>query len=70
MAISPIEDTQVVILVTLYDPPKSNHQGGTLVAPVVSQMLTEILPYLGIPSTDTENRYFIKQFNYDTRYKK
>ncbi len=53
-AISPIEDTQVVILVTLYDPPASNHQGGTLVAPVVSQMLTEILPYLGIPSTDTE----------------
>ena len=54
VAISPIEDTQVVILVTLYDPPASNHQGGTLVAPVVSQMLTEILPYLGIPSTDTE----------------
>ncbi len=54
VAISPIEDTQVVILVTLYDPPKDNHQGGTLVAPVVSQMLTEILPYLGIPSTDTE----------------
>ena len=54
VAISPIEDTQVVILVTLYDPPQNNHQGGTLVAPVVSQMLTEILPYLGIPSTDTE----------------
>ena len=53
-AISPIEDTQAVILVTLYDPPKSNHQGGTLVAPVVSQMLSEILPYLGIPSTDTQ----------------
>ena len=55
VAISPIEDTQVVILVTLYDPPASNHQGGTLVAPVVSQMLSEILPYLGIPSTDTQS---------------
>ncbi len=54
VAISPIEDTQVVVLVTLYDPPASNHQGGTLVAPVVSQMLSEILPYLGIPSTDTQ----------------
>ena len=52
VAISPIEDTQVVILVTLYDPPANNHQGGTLVAPVVSQMLSEILPYLGIPSSD------------------
>ena len=55
VAISPIEDTQVVVLVTLYDPPASNHQGGTLVAPVVSQMLSEILPYLGIPSTDTQS---------------
>ncbi len=54
VAIAPIEDTQVVILVTLYDPPEDNHQGGTLVAPVVSQMLSEILPYLGIPSTDTD----------------
>ena len=53
VAISPIEDTQVVILVTLYDPPANNHQGGTLVAPVVSQMLSEILPYLGIPSSDS-----------------
>ena len=50
VAISPVEDTQVVLLLNLYKPPKSNHQGGTLAGPVVSQMLTEILPYLGIPS--------------------
>lgn len=54
VAISPVEDTQVVLLLNLYKPPKSNHQGGTLAGPVVSQMLTEILPYLGIPS-DEEN---------------
>ncbi len=52
VAISPVEDTQVVLLLTLYNPPKSNNQGGQLAAPVVSQMLTEILPYLGIPSDD------------------
>lgn len=52
VAISPIEDTQVVLLLTLYDPPKNNHQGGQLAGPVVSQMLSEILPYLGIPSTE------------------
>lgn len=52
VAISPVEDTQVVLLLTLYKPPKSNHQGGTLAGPVVSQMLTDILPYLGIPSDD------------------
>ena len=54
-AIAPVEDTQVALLLTLYDPPKSNHQGGTLAGPVVSQMLSEILPYLGIPSSETTN---------------
>ena len=53
VAISPIEDTQVVLLLTLYDPPKNNHQGGQLAGPVVSQMFSEILPYLEIPSSDT-----------------
>ena len=52
VAISPVEDTQIVLLLNLYKPPKSNHQGGTLAGPVVSQMLTEILPYLGIPSDE------------------
>lgn len=54
-AISPVEDTQVVLLLTLYKPPASNHQGGTLAGPVVGQMLSEILPYLNVPSTLTEN---------------
>lgn len=52
VAISPVEDAQVALLLSLYKPPKSNHQGGTLAGPVVSQMLTEILPYLGIPSDE------------------
>ena len=56
VAISPIEDTQVVILLTLYDPQneKYGYQGGSVAAPVVSQMLSEILPYLGVPSDTTE----------------
>ena len=40
---------------TLYDPPASNHQGGQLAGPVMAQMLTDILPYLEIPSNDTSN---------------
>ena len=52
VAISPVEDTQIVLLLTLYDPPKGNHQGGQLAGPVVSQMLSEILPYLGVPSSE------------------
>lgn len=55
VAISPVEDTQVVLLLTLYDPPKSNHQGGQLAGPVVSQMLSEILPYLGIHSNENSS---------------
>ncbi len=51
VAISPVENTQVVLLLTLYDPPKEKNQGGTVAAPVVSQMLSEILPYLGVPSS-------------------
>ena len=52
VAISPVEDTQIVLLLTLYDPSNGNHQGGQVAGPVVSQMLSEILPYLGIPSDE------------------
>lgn len=53
VGISPVENPEVVALVTLYDPKGSNgHQGGTIAAPVISQILSEVLPYLGIPSDD------------------
>ena len=63
VAISPVEDTQVVLLLTLYKPPASNHQGGTLAGPVVSQMLSEILPYLNVPTTLTETDNINKDSN-------
>lgn len=50
IAIAPAENTQVVTLVTLYDPQGSSHEGGQIAAPVISQILSEALPYLGIPS--------------------
>lgn len=53
VAISPIENTQIALLLTLYDPQAGNHQGGQVAGPVVSQMLTEILPHLGVPSDNT-----------------
>ncbi len=53
VAISPIQDTQIVLLLTLYNPKGENgHQGGQVAGPVVSQMLSEILPYLGVPSDE------------------
>ena len=40
------ENPEVVVLVTLYDPKGPNgHQGGTIAAPVASQILSEVLPY-------------------------
>lgn len=47
-AITPIENTQVVVLVTLYAPQGASHQGGSTAAPVVHDILEESLPYLGI----------------------
>ena len=47
-AMSPVENTKLVVLVTLYDPHGASHQGGTVAGPVAGQILSEVLPYLGI----------------------
>ena len=52
VAISPVEDTKIALLLCFYGMNKGQ-QGGQVAAPVVSQMLTEILPYMGIPSDTT-----------------
>lgn len=54
ISIAPVENTQVVLLVTLYAPQGGSHEGGQIAAPVVSQILSEALPYLGIPSDNTK----------------
>ncbi len=54
-AISPMESPEVVVLVTLYGPKKGSHHGSTSAAPVVAQILKEVLPYLGIPSDMSES---------------
>ena len=56
VAISPTVNTQIVILVTLYQPTGTNgHQGGAVAGPVVGQILSEVLPYLEIPSNADVN---------------
>lgn len=56
LAIAPSENPELCTLVCLYGPKgKQGHQGGTIAAPVVSQILTEVLPYLGIPSDDLDS---------------
>lgn len=53
LAIAPVENTKVSVLLTLYDPVESNNYGGQIAAPVVAQVLSEVLPYLEIPSNNT-----------------
>ena len=53
VAISPIENTQVVVLVVLYDIPEAEvHQGGQTAGPVAANIMREVLPYLGINADD------------------
>ncbi len=52
LAIAPVENTQVVALLSLYGPQGKSHYGGQIAAPVVAQVLSEVLPYLGIPSDE------------------
>lgn len=54
-AITPTESPEVVILVTLYGPKKESRSGAKSAAPVVAQILKEVLPYLGIPSDMSES---------------
>lgn len=55
LAIAPVENTKLVVLLTLYAPQSSNYYGGRIAAPAVSQILSEVLPYLDIPSNNSGN---------------
>lgn len=64
LAIAPSENTKVVTLLTLYDPQGSRYYGGQICAPVVSQILSEVLPYLNVPS-DEEEKENLSQEEYE-----
>lgn len=53
VAIAPSENPELVALVILYNTPKGSH-GGTVAGPIVSNMLSEILPYLGVASDESK----------------
>ena len=53
--VAPIEDPQIVCLVTLYNPTgEGGHQGGGVAAPVGGQIFSEVLPYLKIQKSNQE----------------
>ena len=50
---APIEDPQVVVLITLYNPTgEGGHQGGGVAAPVGGQVFSELLPYLEVKKNE------------------
>lgn len=53
IAIAPSENPSLVALVVLYNTPTTASQGSTVAGPIMSNMLSEILPYLGITSDST-----------------
>ena len=55
IAMSPTVNTQVVVLVTIYDPKGNSHQGSQVAGPVVKQILQEVLPYVGVASNNNAN---------------
>ena len=55
VAMSPVENTKIVLLVILNNPSGKLHNGGQIAAPTASKMLSEILPYMGIESGNTDD---------------
>lgn len=51
------EDPELVILIVLYNPTgEGGHQGGGVAAPIASQILGEVLPYLEVTKNSEEEK--------------
>ena len=62
LGVAPIEDPQVVMLITLYNPTgEGGHQGGGVAAPLGGQIFSEILPYLEVSQGNQDEIEVIEQ---------
>ena len=52
VAVAPSENPSLIALVVLYNTPTTRSQGSTVAGPVMSNILSEVLPYLGITSDE------------------
>ena len=51
------EDPELVILIVLYNPTgEGGHQGGGVAAPIASQILGEVLPYLEVSKKEDDEQ--------------
>ncbi len=56
ISLVPVEDPEIVILVVIYNPSTENPYGSKIAAPIVANMLSEILPYMGIASENSDTK--------------
>ena len=62
LGVAPIEDPEVVMLITLYNPTgEGGHQGGGVAAPLGGQIFSEILPYLEVSQGNQDEVETINQ---------
>ncbi len=54
VAFAPTDKPEIAILIVI-DEPKGLYYGGTIAAPVVSSVLSEVLPYLNVETSTDEN---------------
>lgn len=52
IAVAPSENPTLVALVVLYNTPTTDSHGSTVAGPVISNILSEVLPYLGVTSDE------------------
>ena len=52
--IAPIDDPEVAVLIVLDEPEGKRHSGGSIAAPVVRGIFSELLPYLGVDTIYSE----------------
>ncbi len=61
---APAEDPQIAILVLVDDPTMGQYYGSAVAAPVVSNILTEVLPHLGIsPNAESQTTKTVPNYN-------
>ncbi len=61
---APAEDPQIAILVLVDEPTSGQYFGSAVAAPIVANILAEVLPHLGItPNTESETTVTVPEYN-------
>ena len=62
IGVAPVSVPEVVVLITLYNPTgEGGHQGGGVAAPIGSQVLGEVLPYLEVEKDNLTEEEVVKE---------